>query len=164
MLALIWGIYILNVAADRRLCVLGIYPRSLFGIPGIAFTPFIHADFNHVFFNSIPLFVLANLILVSGQQVFFHVTLLIILISGGLIWLFARPALHVGASALIMGYWSYLLVQSYQHPTTMSIILAIITLYYFGGLFMSIFPREKHVSWEGHLFGMIAGFVVAFIS
>lgn len=88
---------------------------------------------------------------------------MITLVSGGILWLIGRRAIHVGASGLIMGYWGYLLVYAYQHPSILSYVLAIICIYYFGGLLLSIFPKEDSVSWEGHLFGLFAGILATVI-
>ncbi|MCX7119055.1 MAG: rhomboid family intramembrane serine protease [Legionellales bacterium] len=89
-------------------------------------------------------------------------TALIILVSGLLIWCFAVPGLHVGASGVITGYWGYLVAHAYYQSTATTLILAAVCLVYFAGILWSIFPGKKHVSWQGHLFGLIAGFGVAY--
>lgn len=139
------------------LLLLGIYPRKLWGLPGIFFAPFLHANFNHLFFNSIPLIVLSNFILMNGLHFFLVVSLDITVMSGFLIWCFAKPGIHLGASGVITGYWSFLVYNIYQQGTLTAILLGAICIYYFAGIFLGIFPREKGVSWEGHLFGLLAG-------
>lgn len=158
LIGILWIVQIVNVLLGYRLNYLGIYPRHLLGMPGIAFSPFLHGSFNHLFFNSIPLFILINFMLLAGWPLFVQASILIILISGSAIWLFGRPAIHVGASSVVMGYWGYLLIGAYYNPSALSIVLGILCLYYLGGLFFSIFPSEESVSWEGHLFGLLAGF------
>lgn len=163
LLGLLWGIFLLNFLLGYRLNILGIYPRHIFGIPGIFCSPFLHASFNHLFFNSIPFLVLTDFLLIGGFKQFIHISLLITLISGTTLWCFGRRAIHVGASGVIMGYFAYLLAVAYRSPSLLTIPIAIICLYYFGGLIFSLFPKEKHVSWEGHLFGFIAGLITAFL-
>ena len=163
LLGVLWAVYFLNRMLGSRLSIFGIIPRSIFGIPGIALHPLLHADFSHLFFNSIPLFVLGSLLLVTGYDNFICVSLSVILISGTAIWLFGRPGIHLGASTVIMGYWSYLVLNAYQHPSIVSVILAIVSLYYFGGLFLALFPKQGNVSWEGHVFGFIAGISANYI-
>lgn len=158
----LWVILLINAAMGYRLNALGIFPRRLWSLPGIFFSPFLHGSGTHLFFNSIPLFVLSALILVGGKLFFYKVTFLIVLISGLLVWLFGRKAFHVGASSLIMGYWSFLLYNAYQQRSASAFILAAICVYYFGGLVFSLFPREERVSWEGHLFGFAAGLFVSY--
>lgn len=139
------------------LLVLGIWPRHLYGLPGIFFAPFIHLNFNHLFFNTIPLIVLSDFILINGLDYFLTVSLSITVMSGFLIWCFAKPGIHLGASAVITGYWGLLVCNIYQQGTLMAIFLGVICFYYFAGIFLGVFPSKKGVSWEGHLFGLLAG-------
>lgn len=162
MLGVLWGIYFLNFFLGQRLLFLGIRPRHLSGLPGIVCAPFLHANFNHIFFNSIPLVVLANFILIQGVPYFLYVSTVIIFLSGSLTWCLAKPGLHVGASGVITGYWGFLVSNIYQQGTVTAVILGIICVYYFAGIFLSIFPGEKGVSWQGHLFGLISGFLTSY--
>lgn len=145
------------------LLLLGIYPRKLWGLPGIFLAPFLHANFNHLFFNSIPLIVLSNFILMNGLHFFLVVSLAITVMSGFLIWCFAKPGIHLGASGVITGYWSFLVYNIYQQGTLTAILLGAVCIYYFAGIFLGIFPREKEVSWEGHLFGLLAGIATNYL-
>lgn len=156
-------IHIVNFFVKYRLNILGIYPRSLFGLFGIVFSPFLHGNFGHLFANALPLFILINFVMLFGLDNFFDVSITIILIGGLGTWLFGRKGLHIGASSVAMGYWAYLLMYSYyQQATLLSVVLAIICLYYLGGLIVNIFPTETKSSWEGHLFGLIAGGIAAY--
>ena len=93
---------------------------------------------------------------------YLQVTLCITLLSGVLIWCFAKPGIHVGASAVITGYWALLVSNMYQEGTLTAIILGIVSVYYFAGIFLGVFPGRKGVSWEGHLFGLVAGFATSY--
>lgn len=158
-LAIFWVVHVCNFFVGYRLCIFGIYPRHPMGLLGIFFSPFLHGDFNHVFFNSIPLFVLSSLLLLNGPLLFLDVTIFIIILGGLLTWIFGRSALHVGASGLIMGYFSFSLVYAYHVPSLQAILLGFISVYYFGGLLFELIPAERNVSWEGHVFGFVAGIV-----
>ena len=158
-----WSLFFISNFISSRILLLGIIPRRIIGLPGIFFAPLLHANFNHIFFNSIPLIVLSNFILINGVNYYLTVTLFITVISGAAIWCFAKPGLHVGASALITGYWGFLVSNIYQNGTLTTFILGLLSIYYFAGLFLGIFPREKGVSWEGHLFGLLAGFATSYI-
>lgn len=159
----LWLITLINAAVGYRFNLLGIHPRKWYGIPGIVCAPFLHGGFNHLFFNSIPLFVLLNLILMYGIPMFYCVTSVIIVISGVLSWLFARPGIHVGASGVIMGYLGFLLVLAYFQPTTLTIVTAAVAFYYFGSLLLGLFPQTAEVSWEGHIFGFIGGLAAVYL-
>lgn len=145
------------------LLALGIWPRKFYGLPGIIFAPFLHANFNHLFFNSIPLVILSNFLMMDGLNYFLTVSLYITLISGFLIWCFAKPGIHLGASGVITGYWGLLVSNIYQQGTLMAVMLGIICIYYFAGIFFGVFPSKKGVSWEGHLFGLLAGIATSYL-
>ena len=159
----LWLIYFVNIILHQRLLYLGIIPRHLLGLSGIFFAPLLHANFNHLFYNTIPLIVLSNFILIQGVNYFLAVTAFITIVSGTLIWCFAKSGIHVGASALITGYWGLLVGEIYSPGTITAFILGGLSLYYFAGIFFGIFPQQKGVSWEGHLFGLIAGLSLSLI-
>lgn len=160
---LLFAINFINKLSHRRLNYLGIIPRHLRGLPGIAFAPFLHGNFNHLFFNSIPLFVLMNMLLVYGDKVFLSTTVIIILLSGTLTWLFGRHSIHLGSSSVIMGYFGFLAINAYLAPSFLSIVLIVLTLYYFGGLVAALVPlKTDGVSVEGHVFGFLSGIVSFF--
>lgn len=163
LLLVLWTVFFVNIVLGKRLLMLGIRPRQMSGLLGIVCAPFLHANFNHLFFNCIPLMILANFILIQGNPYFLHVTFIIMLISGFLTWCFAKKGIHVGASGVITGYWSLLVSDIYQQGTLTAIILGIVCLYYFAGILFAIFPGEKGVSWQGHLFGFLAGILVSYI-
>lgn len=158
-----WLVFFITHFINQHFLLLGIIPRRLVGLPGILFAPLLHADFNHLFFNSIPLVVLSNFLLVNGLHYYLEVTLMITIMSGVAIWCLGKPGLHIGASALITGYWGLLVCDIYQSGTLTSIILGLISVYYFAGIFLGVFPSQKGVSWEGHLFGLLAGIATSYI-
>ena len=164
IIAVLFGIHIFNFLCGYRLNYFGIYPRKIHGIPGIISTPLLHANFNHLFFNCIPLFVMVSFVLLDGMTTFISVTIIVTVLGGAATWLFGRRGVHVGASGLIMGYWSYLLIEAYQHPTVLSIALGIVCIYYFGSMILNVFPTRARSSWEAHLFGFLAGLAASYIS
>jgi membrane associated rhomboid family serine protease len=159
----LWVIQIINVSVGYRLNYLGIIPRHTQGLIGIIASPFLHGNFSHLFLNSIPLFVLSALVLIGGVHQFLMITFIIMLLGGLLVWLFGRDAIHVGASGVIMGYWAYLLVNALHHFTMMTLILAAICVYYFGSMMMNLVPTDKKTSWEGHVFGALAGVAAVYL-
>jgi membrane associated rhomboid family serine protease len=163
ILAILWVMQFLNVAAGYRFNRLGIYPRRINGLFGIFISPFLHGSFAHLFLNSIPLFMLGALVLVGGKYLFFKVTFLIIAASGFVTWLWGRRAYHIGASSVILGYWGFLLFNGYLHRSSMTLFVALLCLYYFGGLIFSLFPQQERVSWEGHLAGFLSGILASYL-
>jgi membrane associated rhomboid family serine protease len=151
-------IHVVNFISRYNLNTLGLQTRTLKGLPGIMFSSILHGDFNHLFFNTAPFFVLLNLVLLNGKQVFYNLSLAIIILSNGLLWLFGQKGNHIGASGLIMGYLGYLLAQIYSQVIGITIILIAVCIYYFSGLLLSIFSKaRKNISWDSHIFGLLAG-------
>ncbi len=164
ILGILWSINIINWVMGSPLNIFGIIPRHPFGLVGIIFSPILHRNFTHLLMNTVPLFCLGLALLATqGAQTFCWVTLVVMVLGGMGVWLFARKGVHIGASSLISGYFGYILILSYKQPGVVTILLAATAAYYFGGIFLGIFPREKHISWEGHFFGFVSGIVCAYI-
>lgn len=164
VIGIIWCIDILNWVAGSPLNIFGIYPRRSFGLLGIVISPFLHSDFSHLFLNTIPLFVLGLALLANGGAITFYWVTLVVAVVGGLgVWLFARKGLHIGASGVISGYFGYILMNAYTQPNLVTVLLAILAIYYFGGIFSGIFPGQKHISWEAHFFGFASGILCAYL-
>src|ERR1700739_2996641 len=76
----------------------GIVPRTWDGLWNIPIAPFIHADFDHLLSNTIPLLILGALILARGVSEFLSVTSVTAFLSGFGTWLFGEGnAQHIGA-------------------------------------------------------------------
>lgn len=161
LLAILWLFNGINWLVGSPLCYLGIYPRRWLGLVGIPLAPLLHANVQHLFFNSIPLVILVDMLLLYGWPSLIRVTVFIVLVGGLALWVVGRRAIHIGASSLIMGYWGYLLAQAYYVPSVVSWVLALVMLYYLGSLIFGLFPTETDVSWEGHLTGFLAGLAAA---
>ena len=162
-IAVFWAAQLINVCSGKWFNNFGIIPRRIRGLVGIVVSPLLHADFGHLFFNTIPLFVLSCLLIINGWPEFIAVTVIVVIGGGILTWLFGRNAIHIGASGMVMGYWGYLLVNAIYHFSIMTIILAALCLYYFAGLYINLLPTDKTASWEGHVFGFIAGVAAVYI-
>lgn len=161
-LGALWIFNILNWISGSKLNILGIMPRRLFGLVGIVFSPLLHQNFNHLFFNSIPLFALGLIILAKGLNIFLTVTLIVSVFGGLMVWIAGRRAIHLGASGLVSGYFGFLVATAYTNPTLSSAVLALLVAYYFGSIFFGIFPKADKTSWESHLFGFLSGILSAY--
>ena len=160
ILAFTWAIHLVNASLGYKLCVFGIIPRHLFGLVGIICAPFLHGNFNHIFMNSFFFLGLGSFVILQGVTVFNVVSISIMLVAGFLTWLFARRASHVGASSVIMGYWSFLLLHAFYQPSLVNLLAAALGMYYFGvHMAASLVSTEQGVSMEGHAFGFFAGIV-----
>lgn len=161
--ALLWLIQIINsVLFQGRLAGLGIHPRSLDGLWGILFAPFIHANFAHLIANTVPLLVLGWLVMLRRKRDLITVSALAALVGGLGTWLIA-PALtvHVGASILIFGYLGYLLFCGIFERRFWPIVGSVVTFFLYGGALFGVMPGQAGISWQGHLFGLIGGILAA---
>jgi membrane associated rhomboid family serine protease len=163
LVAAIWVVEIINFFLGHSLTSMGIAPRRLSGLIGIPLAPFLHASLWHALSNTFPLLILGGLTLIGGKARFWSVTIAIVLLSGIGVWLFARSALHVGASGLVFGYFGALLARAFFERGLVSIAVACATMMLYGGILWGILPLRSYVSFEGHLFGLIAGIAVAWL-
>src|SRR4051794_13625984 len=161
-IGLLWCVFILEHVLPFRLESFGITPRTLRGLAGIPAAPFLHENLAHLISNTIPLTVL--LILLAGSKAqSWAIVAYIVLLSGALLWMFGRNANHIGASGLIFGLITYLIVSGLREMRIVPMIVAIVVGFLYGTtLALGVLPTwGSHISWEGHLFGAIGGIVIA---
>jgi len=163
-LAIIWGVFLLEYVAPFDLTSYGVVPRTWTGLIGIPAMPFLHANVQHIVSNSLPLLVLLLLLAGSNARSWL-VVLEVVVLGGALLWLFGRPASHIGASGLIFGLIAFLIVSGLLERRLVPLaICAIVTFLYGGSLLLGVVPRVgTHVSWDGHLCGAVAGATVAYL-
>jgi len=161
LLITIWVIKLGEMVFGIDLFYLGIYPLEVKGLPGIIFAPLIHSTIGHIAANSGPLFLLSTAIFYFYREVAWKVIFLTWLFTGLWVWFGAREAYHIGASGLVYGYASFLFFSGFIRKSKELMAISLIVVFLYGGLIWGIFPAERNVSWESHLLGGVAGFVLA---
>ena len=157
-----WLVKIIEVLFDLDLSNFGIYPLSLEGLPGILFSPFIHANFGHLFNNSLPLFFLGTALFYFYSEIAVKVSLWTYFLTGSLVWLAGRNAWHIGASGLIYGFASFLFFSGIIRKYFRLVALSLLIVFLYGSMVWGIFPNiYREVSWESHMLGFISGIVLA---
>ena len=159
--ALLWSIECVNALLGHRLNRWGVLPRTLSGLAGIPLSPFLHGSFAHLSLNTLPLVTLGGLLILQGKRLFLSVSLWIILLSGAALWLLGRSAYHVGASSVLFGYFGYLVARGWYERSISALLVALLTLVLYGSIVWGVLPTRAYISWEGHLFGLLAGVLVA---
>ena len=163
-IATIWGVFLLECVVPFDLLSFGVTPRTLHGLVGIPAMPFLHANLQHIASNTLPLFVL--LILLAGSKArSWEVVTEIVLLGGILLWLCGRTATHVGASGLIFGLIAFLIVSGWLERRFVPLVVSLVVTFVYGGILLwGVIPRiGTHISWDGHLFGAVAGGVIAYL-
>lgn len=157
---LIWLVFLL----DRFLPLeqFGLVPRDGSHIVGIITMPFLHGNLEHLMSNTVPLLILLTL-LAGSRANSRMIVLVIVLLGGGLLWLFGRgAALHIGASGLVFGLAVFLIVSGLLERRLLPLLIAAFVAFMYGSSLLSgILPWQQGVSWDGHLFGGIAGALAA---
>ncbi len=160
--ALLWILEIVDSILPRNLDQYGVQPRSDEGLVGILFAPVLHAGFDHLSANTVPVIVLGFLVLVSGIGQGWAATAIIWVVGGVGVWLIAPGnEVHLGASVLVFGWLVYLIVRGVFTHSAGQIILGLVLVFLYGGLLFGVLPGQPGVSWQGHLFGAIGGGVAA---
>ncbi len=148
---------------DIDLVQFGIFPRKGSGALGILTYPFIHSDWKHLFNNSTALLVLGTMLFYSYKEVAFKTLLWVYVISGVWLWIGGRPNFHIGASGIVYALFGFLFLSGLLRKNMKLMALSMLVIFLYGSLVWGIFPVDEKVSWEGHLFGLLAGITVAIV-
>jgi len=158
----LWLIKAIELLFSLDFTDFGILPRTLTGSKGILFSGFIHGDILHLMSNTVPLVLLGATILYFYDKLGPRILLGLYLSTGLVVWVFARPAYHIGASGLVYGMLSFLFVGGFIRRDRQSLAISLVILVLYGGsMFSGLFPAHPHVSWESHLIGFILGVIAA---
>ncbi|HTB79342.1 MAG TPA: rhomboid family intramembrane serine protease [Opitutaceae bacterium] len=147
----------IGMLSKSAAAALAVVPRTAGGLVGLVTAPFIHANLAHLAANLPPFLVLGALVLRHGSAEFLEVALAIALGSGVLLWLFGRKAAHMGMSGVIFGFFGWLVALAWFTRATPDLLIAGGVLLFYGGMLAGLAPARNGTSWEGHLFGLIAG-------
>ncbi len=158
---IIWVVFWFEIRFGFDFNYLGIQPRSIKGLRGILFSPFIHSDIKHLFHNTIPLFILTMALFFFYRTISWKVLLVGLLLTGFFTWAIGRPANHIGASGIIYLLASFLFFKGIFSKHYRLIALSFIVVFLYGGLLWFVVPVDPKISWEGHLSGLFVGLFLA---
>lgn len=140
----------------------GIVPRQLSGLDGILWAPLLHAGWPHLLANTVPFLVFGYLAMANGIGQFVAVTATIWLLGGLGVWLTGPDGVPtVGASGVIFGWLVFLLARGFFNRSMKQIALAVPLFLIWGGVLLGVLPGQPNISWQGHLFGALAGLLAA---
>jgi membrane associated rhomboid family serine protease len=164
IVALMWVIEVINTIDSNRLDNDGIWPRNVSHLWGIITAPFLHASFQHLISNTVPLVFMGLIIALAGAARLAAVTAIVIVLGGLGTWLISPAhSITVGASGLVFGYATYLLVRGFFDRSALELMAGIVVGVIWGGALIGSLLPQDHISWQGHLCGGIAGVVAAYL-
>lgn len=174
VVALIWLVQAFNAADGYRLDgQYGIVARSVPDLPHIITSPFLHVSLDHIESNTPPLALLTFLAALDGIKRFVYAAAVIIVVGGIGTWLFS-PANSdtVGASGVIFGLLGYVAVRGLfaRSPwqAVWQIAVGVAVFVYYQWTLVLLYPSQTvdsmHISWQGHLCGLLAGILAAVLA
>jgi membrane associated rhomboid family serine protease len=143
----------------------GILPLKVEGLAGIFLTVFMHQDWNHLISNAIPMLLFGWALFYFYSEFAFKSLILMWLLTGFWVWIFARSSYHIGASGLVYALASFHVLSAVLRKVYRLMAFAMLVVFLYGGMVWGFFPElfpERNISWESHLMGTIAGFMIAF--
>jgi membrane associated rhomboid family serine protease len=161
-ISILWLVFIFQTEKSVDLHSYGVFPRETGGLIGILTMPFIHEDIKHIFSNTIPLVILGSCLTFFYRELAFKTFIGIWLLDGIWLWIGGRPAWHIGASGIVYGLASFLLLSGLLRKERRLMAVSLLVVFLYGGMLWGLFPLFFGVSWEAHLFGALAGFLLAF--
>jgi membrane associated rhomboid family serine protease len=154
-------IHFVQYAFDLNFYQFGIFPKETQGLVGIITSIFIHGNFNHLFNNAIPLLILGSALFYFYKPVAVKIVVWIVLMGGFWTWVMARESYHIGASGLIYGLFSFLLVSGFIRLNKQLIALSFFVVIVYGSMVWGIFPIKLSISYEAHFWGFVSGIILA---
>jgi len=166
LVATIWIIHLLNIAYDLSFHQYGLYPKDWKGLVGVITSPLIHDsnNFEHILNNSLPIAVLVWTLFYFYKELAFRVLFQIWIMGGTWVWIFAvkEGIPHIGISGVIYGLAGFIFTSGIIRRDKNLLAISMLVTFLYGSLVWGIFPYKEHMSWEGHLWGGVAGVVLAF--
>lgn len=165
-LAILWIVEMINAATGRDLTQAGgLVARDYGSLVNILTSPFVHANLDHLMGNALPLFSLGLIAAIPSPKRFLLMTLVVIVVGGLGIWL-TSPAntVTIGASGVVFGYFSYLLLRGLVDRRPADVLVSIgIAIAYGSYMWTAVGIGVTGVSWQGHVSGLVGGVVAALV-
>jgi len=165
IVALMWVIEVVNSLDGNALTRdAGIVPRNPDHVWAVFTSPFLHANFQHLIDNTVPLIFMGVIIALRGAGRLALVTLIVIVVGGLGTWLIAPADTNtIGASGVVFGYATYLFARGLFDRNPLEILTGIVVGVVWGGALLSSIVPHTGISWQAHVCGAIGGVVAAWL-
>jgi len=143
---------------------LTVTPWSAQGLLGLLAAPLLHGSLGHLVANGTALLMLGTLAGTVYPKATLRALPLLWIGSGLGAWLLGQHGSHhLGASGVTHGLGFLVFMLGVLRRDRAAIAAGMLAFMFYGGMLMTILPREAGVSWESHLGGALAGVVAAFL-
>ncbi|MFC7302456.1 rhomboid family intramembrane serine protease [Cognatiluteimonas weifangensis] len=143
---------------------LAIAPQSPHGLLGLLTAPLLHGSPGHLAANAVALLLLGTLAGTVYPRATLRALPLLWLGSGLGAWLLgAVGSHHLGASGLSHGLLFLVFALGLLRRDRAAVAAAMIAFMFYGGMLLTVLPREPGVSWQAHLGGAVAGLLAAWL-
>jgi len=156
-----WVFFTIAQANGHGMTALGIKPHNLHSLHGVLLSVFAHADLRHIANNSVAVLLLGTALFYFYRNIAYKAFAINWLVSGTLLWLFGRSAIHIGASGLTYGLAFFLFFSGLLRHERPLRVLSLLVVFQYGGMVWGIMPQDNNISWDGHLLGAIGGLCLA---
>lgn len=154
--------YSVQQAFDWR--ALAVAPRTLHGLWGLLAAPLLHGSAGHVGANAVSMLMLGTLAGTVYPRATLRALPLLWLGSGLGAWLLGmHGSVHLGASGLAHGLGFLLFALGVMRRDRAAVAAGMIAFMLYGGMLLTVLPREAGISWQSHLGGALAGLVAAWL-
>ena len=159
----LWLVHFANIHYHLNLYKLGVFPRTLDGLWGIAFAPLVHSssDNNHLINNSVPFLILTWAMFYFYRPIAWRVLFFSWIITGLSVWFFGRSSFHIGISGVIYSQLFFLFFSGVFRRDSRLLTVALLVVFIYGSMIWGIFPYDWKISYESHLSGALVGVVLS---
>ena len=155
-------VYAAQSGFDARL--FSVAPGSPAGLFGVLTAPLLHGSLQHLVANAVAVMMLGTLAGWVYPRASLRGLPLMWLGSGLGAWALGAPgSYHLGASGVTHGLMFLVMVLALLRRDRAAIAASMIGFMFYGGMLLTVLPREPGVSWQSHLGGAIGGIVAAWL-
>lgn len=158
-----WIVFLIEFETGSNFAVYGLKPRTTSGLVGIFTIPFLHGSWSHLINNTFPMLVLGWALFKFYPTLALRTLLWVYLLGGVWLWISGRSSYHIGASGVVYGLASFLFFSGVWRREKQVAALSLLIAFMYGSMWWGVLPVDPGISWEGHLWGGVAGFILAFL-
>lgn len=178
MVAAMWAGFFVQQTGFFPGCSGAIIPLNPAGLKGIILSPFLHGSVDHLFGNSVPIFVLFFFLFQFYPFIAKKVLFLGWLLTGFLVWLLPSMNIYsggfnqicvIGASGIVYVLAFFIFFSGVLRWNTKFLTVSMVVALYYGSLVWGVLPEElfselaepSRISWQSHLSGAVVGIGLA---